>query len=102
MQNVRDYNMKRIYPTLTVVAGVGYLTSLVLYALTFNDVDSQALPVYWPLTIGLFGIWLIAILKLIANPELKELQKKKKLPKKRKKIHQKKKTLKSIFFFNFI
>ncbi len=69
--------MKRIYPIITVLAAIGYLISVTLYALTFKDIDSQSLPIYSYLTFLLFGTWIIAVLKLSTSTELKELRTKK-------------------------
>ena len=55
-----------MYLILTIASGVGYLTSLVLYGLTLWDIDAQELPLYWPLTFLMFGVWFAAVLKLRA------------------------------------
>ena len=67
--------MKQLFPIAFYIATLGYIISLVLYGLTFNDVDAQQLALYWPLTIGMMAIWLMAILKLKASEELKALKK---------------------------
>lgn len=69
--------MKRIYPILTIIAAAGYITSLILYGLTFEEVNAQASPIFWLLTYVLFGIWFAAVLKMSTDPELKEIQRKK-------------------------
>ena len=69
--------MNRILPILTAIGAAGYLTALTLYVLTFWNVNASATPVYSPLTFVLFATWLVAILKLVGDPEVREHQKNK-------------------------
>lgn len=66
--------MNRILSLIAVIGAAGYLTSLALYILTFWDIDSMSSPVYGPLTIVLFGTWILAIIKLIRDPYVRDLQ----------------------------
>ena len=71
--------MMTVYFIATIIAGLGYVTSLVLYFLTFQDINSLELPINQPLGFVMGGIWFIAIIKLIRDPKMKALQKQKKL-----------------------
>ena len=63
--------------TLSIIAGVALFIGLVVHILALSGIDiSERLPFVWLLHVGIFVIWLPAILHLKSIPELKRKDRK--------------------------
>jgi hypothetical protein len=57
-------------------AVAGWILSLIVHALALNDVNvTESAPYVWALHVGIFVVWLPAIIYLNKNQELRELKK---------------------------